>query len=159
VLRRAVVPFLLFVILPSVFTYPLCGWIFRCGCVSVWAGAADHCNIHLTRDFHCPWCEHVGLGALAFVLMIAGQALAFALLRRRGRSAWTSTLGAIAALPLAALLAGALTFLLTDYPHFLVQDARKRFGLPPGPIRTRALMLGFTHAGGDDAGPRGHERL
>jgi hypothetical protein len=137
VLRR-VLPFLLFATLPAVFTYTLCGWLFRCGCVSTWGGAADHCNIHLARAFHCPWCEHAGLGALSFALLFGGQALAFALVRRKGGSVRASTLGGLAALPLAALLAGGLTFLLTDYPHFLVTGARERIGLPPGPIGTRA---------------------
>jgi hypothetical protein len=113
VLRR-VLPFLLFATVPAVFTYPLCGWLFRCGCVSLWGGAADHCNVHLAQAFHCPWCEHPGLGALGFALLFA------------------------------ALLAGGLTFLLTDYPHFLVTGARERIGLPPGPIGTHAPVLGFT---------------
>lgn len=134
--RRAL-PFLLFVALVAVFTYPLCGFMFRCGCVSLWAGA-DHCNIHLAGAFHCPWCQHAGLGALGFGLMIGGQALGFALFRRRGASVRASTLGAVAALPIAALLAGGLTFLLTDYPHFLLLGARERIGLAPGPIGTRA---------------------
>jgi hypothetical protein len=137
VLRHAL-PFLLFATLVALLKYSLCGWIFRCGCVSLWGGAAEHCNVHLARTFHCPWCEHPGLGALGFALMFAGQALAFALLRRRGGSLRASTLRAVAALPLAALLAGGLTFLLSDYPHFLVLGARERIGLPPGPIGTRA---------------------
>jgi hypothetical protein len=135
VLRHAA-PFVLFVILVAVFTYPLCGLLFRCGCVSVWGGAADHCNIHLAGAFHCPWCELAGLGALGFGSMLGGQALAFALVRRHGASVRTSTLAAVVALPLAALLAGGLTFLLTDYPHFLALRARERIGLPPGPIST-----------------------
>lgn len=133
-----VLPFLIFAALVSVFTYPLCGFMFRCGCVSLWGDAADHCNIHLSGAFHCPWCEHVGLGALGFAVMIAGQALVFALVRRRGGSLRASTLSGVAALPLAALLAGGLTFLLTDYPHFLAHGARERIGLPPGPFSTRA---------------------
>jgi hypothetical protein len=136
-LRRAL-PFLLFTALVAAFTYPLCGFLFRCGCLSLWDEAADHCNIHMAGAFHCPWCEHVGLGALGFAVMIAGQVLAFVLLRRRGGSVRASTLGAVAALPLAALLAGGLTFLLTDYPHFLARNARERIGLPPGPIGTHA---------------------
>ena len=51
------------------------------------------------------------------------------------------TIVAIAALPLAALLAGALTFLLTDYPHFLLHDARARTGIPEGPVTTRAPVV------------------
>ena len=135
---RRVLSFLLFATLPAVFTYSLCGWLFRCGCVSAWGGAADHCNVHLAQAFHCPWCEHAGLGALGFALLFAGQALTFALVRRHGGSVRTSTLGAVAALPVAAVLAGGVTFLLTDYPHFLVMGARERIGLPPGPISTRA---------------------
>jgi hypothetical protein len=137
VLRRAI-PFLLLAALVAVFTYPLCGSMFRCGCLTLWGGADDHCNIHVSGAFHCPWCEHLGLGGLAFALMIAGQALVFALVRRRGGSVRASTLWGVAALPLAALLAGGLTFLLTDYPHFLVLGARERIGLPSGPIGTRA---------------------
>ena len=139
VLRHAV-PFLLLAALVAVLKTPLCGWIFRCGCVTLWGGAAEHCNVHLARTFHCPWCEHPGLGAMGFALLFAGQALAFALVRRHGGSVRASTLGAVAALPVAALLAGGLTFLLTDYPHFLVMGARERIGLPPGPIGTRALV-------------------
>jgi hypothetical protein len=33
-------------------------------------------------------------------------------------------------------LTGALVFLATDYPHFLVEGARERLGLPAGPFRT-----------------------
>ncbi len=136
-LRRAI-PFLLLAALVAVFTYPLCGSMFRCGCLTLWGGADDHCNIHVSGAFHCPWCEHLGLGGLAFALMIAGQALVFALVRRRGGSLRASTLWGVVALPVAALLAGGLTFLLTDYPHFLVLGARERIGLPSGPIGTRA---------------------
>ncbi|MCC6389193.1 MAG: hypothetical protein IT167_01225 [Bryobacterales bacterium] len=32
-----------------------CGLVYQCGCTWLWAGAADHCNIH-TAGRHCPWC-------------------------------------------------------------------------------------------------------
>ena len=115
-------PFFFFAAVAGVFAYPLCASIFRCGCVTLWGGAADHCNVHLPGAFHCPWCEQLGLGALGFALMLAGQTLAFALARRQGGSVRASTLWGVAALPLAALLAGGLTFLLTDYPHFGPND-------------------------------------
>lgn len=127
--------------LTGVLTYPLCGALFRCGCVSVWAGAADHCNVHAAAGPHCPWCESAALGAMGFVLMVAAQAGAWQLARRRGAAPLASTIVAIAALPLAALLAGALTFLLTDYPHFLLHDARARTGIPEGPVTTRAPVV------------------
>jgi hypothetical protein len=46
----------------------LCNAIFRCGCRSVWAGAADHCNIHVNGVKHCPWCSH---GTEAYVSVLA----------------------------------------------------------------------------------------
>lgn len=118
--------------------YPLCGALFRCGCVGPWSGAAERCNVHAGHGPHCPWCEHVSLGAAGFGLTLAGQWLAFGLARRRGASAAAATAAAVAALPLAALLAGGATWLVTDYPHFLVPDARDRLGLPPGPIPSHA---------------------
>jgi hypothetical protein len=124
--------------LTGLLTYPLCGALFRCGCVSVWAGAADHCNVHAATGPRCPWCENSTLGAMGFGLMLAAQAGAWQLARRSGARPLASALVAVAALPLAALLAGALTFLLTDYPHFLVRDARGRAGIPDGPVTTRA---------------------
>jgi hypothetical protein len=135
VIRRAL-PALLVVVLTGGLMYPLCGALFRCGCVGLFAGAADHCNVHAAKGPRCPWCRDQALGAMGFGLTLGGQALAFALVRRRGGSVRASALGAIAALPLAAFLAGGLTFLLTDYPHFLAEGARERIGLPPGPIRT-----------------------
>jgi hypothetical protein len=121
----------------GILTYPLCGALFRCGCVTVWAGAADHCNVHATVGPHCPWCESSALGAMGFVVIVAGQAAAWLLARRRGAAPIAATLVAVAALPLAALFAGALTFLLSDYPHFLVHNARARTGIPEGPVTTR----------------------
>lgn len=120
--------------------YPLCGALFRCGCVALWSGAAERCNVHAGHGPHCPWCEHPALGAAGFGLTVAAQSLAFSLARRRGASAAASTAAAVAALPLAVLLAGGATWLVTDYPHFVVEDARQRLGLPPGPIASRALL-------------------
>ena len=122
----------------SVFTDPLCGALFRCGCVTLWGGAADHCNIHAAAGPHCPWCKSSALGAMGFVLILSVQIGAWLLARRRGAAPFASTLVAVAALPLAALFAGALTFLLSDYPHFLVHNARARTGIPAGPVTTGA---------------------
>ena len=47
---------------------------------------------------------------------------------------------ALVALPAAAVLAGFLTWLPTDYPHFLAKDARPRLGLPSGPDPLRAAV-------------------
>jgi hypothetical protein len=38
-----------------VFFINFCDLVYGCGCTWLWAGAADHCNIH-TGPKHCPWC-------------------------------------------------------------------------------------------------------
>ena len=40
----------------ALFFINLCGTIYQCGCVWMWAGAADHCNIHAAHGRHCPIC-------------------------------------------------------------------------------------------------------
>ena len=59
----------------SLFFIDFCAAIFRCGCVSLWSGAAAHCNIHLAGSRHCPWCAN-GSAASAFpwALIVATQA-------------------------------------------------------------------------------------
>jgi hypothetical protein len=46
-----------------------CNWVFRCGCASLWSGAADHCNIHMNGVHHCPFCAH-GTPAYSVVLAL-----------------------------------------------------------------------------------------
>ena len=123
-------------ILTAVALLPLCAALHRCGCLAPLAGAADHCNVSRARGPHCPWCEHPALGGAATLGTVGGQALVFRALRKRNRSALVAGLGAVAALPPAALLAGALAWLPTDYPHFLAENTRSRLGLPDGPIRS-----------------------
>lgn len=59
----------------SAFFLNLCDWIFECGCRSLWAGAADHCNIHTPGARHCPWCAipTAGQGAV-YLAVLAPQA-------------------------------------------------------------------------------------
>jgi len=130
----ATVPLLLALALTATLHLPLCGALFRCGCVTPWTGGSDHCNIHAAHGPHCPWCAHPGVGSAGFGLTLASPVAAYVLVRRRGASLSTATLAAVAAVPLAALLAGAATWLATDYPHFLARDARARIALPAGPL-------------------------
>ncbi len=57
----------------SVFFINFCAAVFRCGCHSLWAGAAAACNIHAAGQHHCPWCAHNP--ALAYLAMIIPQGL------------------------------------------------------------------------------------
>lgn len=50
----------------------LCDLIYQCGCQSLWAGAAEHCNVHVAGVKHCPFCAHGNTGyasVLALVLI------------------------------------------------------------------------------------------
>ena len=120
----------------GVFLYPLCDSMFLCGCETMWGGAATHCNVHATHGAHCPWCDHLGLGAFGLLLTLAGQGAVFALVRRRRGSVLAATLVAVIALPPAVLLSAGVSWLVTDYPHFLVENARGRLGVPAGPLAT-----------------------
>jgi hypothetical protein len=120
----------------SVLLYPLCHQVFRCGCETMWGGAADHCNVHAKEGPHCPWCENARLGTFGFSLTLAVQGAVFAIGRWRRLSVGPATLAALVVLPLAVLVSGGASWLATDYPHFLVKGARARLGIPAGPIRT-----------------------
>lgn len=53
-----------------------CDLAYRCGCTFLWAGAADHCNVHHGPK-RCPWCVIGDAGQFAVWLWIAiPQALA-----------------------------------------------------------------------------------
>ena len=119
----------------SVALLPLCGVLHRCGCRAPWAGGASRCNVHNSQGPHCPWCEHRALGGLAAAGTIGGQGLAFLWVRRRGAPLGRSALAAVGALPVTLLVSGAAAWLLTDYPHFVVEDARARLRIPAGPLR------------------------
>ncbi len=124
-------PFLAVAALTAILLGPVCGLLHRCGCTA-WGGEAG-CNVHQAQGPHCPWCEHRALGATAAALVLGGQLLVFRLTKRRTRPA-VAVIAAIAALAPISVLAGALVWLPTDYPHFLALRARERLGLPEGPI-------------------------
>ena len=115
--------------------YPFCSLAFRCGCVAMGLGGDVHCNVHRPVGPHCPWCEHAWLGTAGLVLTLLAQATFYLSVFRRSRSELTAGFAALLAFPVAALLAAFLTWLPTDYPHFLGLDARSRVGLPDGPVR------------------------
>ena len=71
--KRAVV-FGFAALLSGAFLIDFCGWIYGCGCQSVWKVGALYCNIH-TGPKHCPWCTHGGVGfAVTGILVFGTQA-------------------------------------------------------------------------------------
>jgi hypothetical protein len=86
--------------LAALFFIDLCDLVFDCGCRSLWAGAADHCNIHDPTTHDCPWCVTGRWGVtLPLGVIVAGQAAAML---------WPGRLS----LPRRALLAAAAFFVL-----------------------------------------------
>jgi hypothetical protein len=61
------------------FIINLCALVYRCGCRSFWAGAADACNIHSAHEHHCPWCSigMDGFAAIALIIVAVQAALSF----------------------------------------------------------------------------------
>ena len=57
----------------STFFINFCATIFRCGCQSLWSGAAAHCNIHRASGHHCPWCAHTSW--VPWLVIVGAQAL------------------------------------------------------------------------------------
>ena len=96
-----------------VFFIDWCDFLFRCGCESLWAAAAAHCNIHEASPPHCPWCiEHGRYGGMAFAAVVIAQAgAAF----RPGPLTPARVLTIFLAFPAAAALAGAPAALWTGY--------------------------------------------
>ena len=63
--------------LAALFFIDLCGLIFDCGCRPLWAGAADHCNVHDAATRSCPWCVSGRWGVyLPMGVILSGQAAA-----------------------------------------------------------------------------------
>lgn len=69
--------FLAGAVLTSVFFINFCDLVYRCGCESLWAAAARHCNIHDPGSRHCPWCSIGTVGGVAvWGMIVASQAAA-----------------------------------------------------------------------------------
>jgi hypothetical protein len=72
--RRSAAVFAASAAISGIFFINLCHAVFACGCRSLWAGAAQHCNIHRTEGPHCPWCVmSKPRGAGIFGLILAAQ--------------------------------------------------------------------------------------
>jgi hypothetical protein len=98
----------------SVFFINLCGTIFRCGCESLWSGAAAHCNIHQAGSRHCPWCVHGQVAsAVPWAVIVAAQsAIAF---WPRPMHAGVRLVSAVAAFPPAGAVIALAYGLATGY--------------------------------------------
>jgi hypothetical protein len=98
----------------SIFFINLCATIYRCGCTWLWAGAADHCNIHIPGAKHCPWCDVGVTGHMSiYLIMIVAQAL---LSFWPGGMGWLLRLGlTLAAFPAVGIVLGLMVGWLKGY--------------------------------------------
>ncbi|HVS14122.1 MAG TPA: hypothetical protein VMV46_09370 [Thermoanaerobaculia bacterium] len=101
--------------LAALFFLDLCDLIFDCGCRSLWAGAADHCNVHDPTTPSCPWCVTGRWGTwLPLGVIWAGQAAAL-LWPGRLSLPWRVALAAVAFFALGGAV-GLGFGLATGYP-------------------------------------------
>ena len=77
-IKRSAV-FLISAAVTCVFVINFCALVYRCGCHSFWAGAADECNIHSYEMHHCPWCSigTEGFAAIVLAIVAVQAALSF----------------------------------------------------------------------------------
>lgn len=82
----------------TAFFIDFCNLIYRCGCRSLWNGAAAMCNVHSAGGKHCPWCSIGSSGAFAVWLCIVAVQVYFAI--RPRPSTWVARISfALAAFP------------------------------------------------------------
>ena len=98
----------------------LCDLFYDCGCVSLWAGGAAHCNIQTPGPPDCPYCAHprVAYGALFGTIAVQGAVL-FLPARKRGGGGrgglLLRTAAAVLAIPLVVGAVAGVLGLLTGY--------------------------------------------
>jgi hypothetical protein len=78
-----------------VFFIDVCGWIFSCGCRSLWAGADMACNVHALTAPHCPFCVRGVAGYAGVIILVCLPQLACSL-----RMTWSVTVRVIACVAL-----------------------------------------------------------
>ncbi|MCS7023444.1 MAG: hypothetical protein NZV14_01485 [Bryobacteraceae bacterium] len=109
--------FLLAATTTSVFFINFCNFVFDCGCTWLWAGAAEHCNIHHRAAKACPWCKLSFPGQLGvWLTMVVPQAwISF----WPFQWSWFFRLAvALAAFPLAGSVTALFTGIWTGYWKF-----------------------------------------
>ena len=91
-----------------------CDLVYQCGCESLWAGAADHCNIHDASSRHCPWCSigTFGVAAVYGTILAAQVAVVFFW---RGIGWLPRTVFALLAFPLTGAILALLVGLAKGY--------------------------------------------
>eukprot|EP00929_Paragymnodinium_shiwhaense_P062219 TRINITY_DN31062_c0_g1_i1.p1 TRINITY_DN31062_c0_g1~~TRINITY_DN31062_c0_g1_i1.p1 ORF type:complete len:228 (-),score=20.23 TRINITY_DN31062_c0_g1_i1:51-734(-) len=142
---------------------PMCDWMFKCGCKTLWNGGWSDCNIHnMHGNPRCPWCMpafDVRLRGWFFLWRLdstpdqdglAVLALSLPLLLWRRSSRGLAWLPVIAALCLAAfvcseLIVGAAYTIIYEYPFFVLwpQPGHSEYKAPADAVRLDSSGLGL----------------
>ncbi len=93
---------------------PICNLHFDCGCVTLWGGAADHCDIHDPEPPNCPWCHHPWMGWAVMALSTLAGILAILVAARHGIA--LATLAGLVGFHLALMALGVVTSLAMGLP-------------------------------------------
>lgn len=98
----------------SVLFINFCNLVYGCGCESLWAGAATHCNIHAKHGKHCPWCSHgeAGYGMIFSAVLLPEFGVAY--LARR-RYFWSQLGLAMATFPVSGSIVALIVGLMDGY--------------------------------------------
>lgn len=113
---------------------PLCAVLHRCGCEPAWLSGMEHCNVHHASGPRCPWCVHPTLSQACFALALGAAWVVQWRRARHGEGHARAASWALAAWIAVAFASAALVWLASDYPHFVVLDARRLLHLPSGPL-------------------------
>ena len=99
----------------SVFFLDLCHLTYDCGCVSLRAGGAAHCNIRTPGPPDCPYCARPGAAYGALFAAIGAQGLICFVPGRRKPRPLARVAGAMLAAPLVIVGFGAALGLAVGY--------------------------------------------
>jgi hypothetical protein len=85
VARRAILALAIVLPIAAASVHSACDLYFDCGCLPLWSGGVEHCNIHDPAPPDCPWCNEVafrGVAALILLGVAAGVGAGVRLSRR-----------------------------------------------------------------------------
>lgn len=99
--------------------HSVCDLYFDCGCVPLWAGGIEHCNVHDPGP-DCPWCVG-GLGRLSWVTgtMVAGILGGTALGAKLSERFFVALVLGLTGYGIGSFVASWLAAAVDDYPTWL----------------------------------------
>lgn len=109
-----------------IFFLPVCGFLYRCGCSTLWSSGVDHCNIHDPVPPDCPWCTGpLALQMITFVLVcLSGYGGIQGMRKIKSRQIFRDVAAGLLAAFLAAVFIAWVYSILLDYPLFFLASGK-----------------------------------